>query len=79
MFELDCKGLSCPLPVIETKKAINCIDYDDILLECRKMFSSYPYILKTLQDKFDYILVDELDKKFKKDYLTKNFNNLISS
>lgn len=22
MFELDCKGLSCPLPVIETKKAI---------------------------------------------------------
>lgn len=47
------------LELEETKKAINCIDYDDILLECSKMLSSYPYILKTLQEKFDYILVDE--------------------
>ncbi len=29
--ELDCSGLSCPLPVLKTKKAINTLNSGDVL------------------------------------------------
>jgi DNA helicase-2/ATP-dependent DNA helicase PcrA len=35
------------------------IDFDDMVYDCYRMFSSDPYILKKWQDRFQYILIDE--------------------
>ena len=43
----------------EQKKALEKIDFDDILLMCRDLFLSRPDILKKWQDKFTHILIDE--------------------
>ena len=37
-LELDCRGMNCPLPILQTKKAIDSLASGDIL----KMISSDP-------------------------------------
>ena len=40
-------------------RAMNAVDFDDLIFECVKLFKKRPDILKHLQDKFKYITVDE--------------------
>lgn len=35
------------------------LDFDDMVLKCRKLFQNDPHILKIWQNKFKYILIDE--------------------
>ncbi len=41
------------------RKNIRKFDFDDMILECHKLFLHYPDALKQWQEKFKYILVDE--------------------
>lgn len=43
----------------ETKKKYRKIDFEDMLIQCRDLFTKRPDILKKWQEKFQYILVDE--------------------
>lgn len=40
-------------------RRVNAADFGDLLLLCVKLFQDYPEVLKTYQDRFRYILVDE--------------------
>ena len=44
----------------ETKKKYRKIDFEDMLIQCRDLFMKRPDILKKWQEKFQYILVDEI-------------------
>ncbi len=44
----------------ETKKKYRKIDFEDMLIQCRDLFMKRPDILKKWQEKFQYILVDEV-------------------
>jgi DNA helicase-2/ATP-dependent DNA helicase PcrA len=41
------------------KKALNIMDFDDLLLNCRKLLAEYPVVLQTYAGRFEHILVDE--------------------
>lgn len=43
----------------EKRKQLRKVDFDDMLLQCHKLFTDRPDILKKWQEKFKYILVDE--------------------
>lgn len=43
----------------ERKKKENKIDFDDMLLLLQKLFKNYPSILKSYQQKFQYLMIDE--------------------
>lgn len=43
----------------DAKKKCRKIDFEDMLVQCRELFTKRPDILKKWQDKFRYILVDE--------------------
>jgi len=40
-------------------RAINAVDFDDLIFECVNLFQKQPKILKDLQDRFKFITVDE--------------------
>jgi DNA helicase-2/ATP-dependent DNA helicase PcrA len=59
----------------------NSVDFDDLLLLCNKLFLNNPEILKTYQEKFKYIMVDEFqDTNFSQyqwlKYLAVEHNNI---
>ena len=43
----------------ERLKALNAADFGDLLLECLRLWRDNPEVLKTYQDRFRYMLVDE--------------------
>ena len=43
----------------ERLRGVNAVDFGDLLLLCLKLFREHPPILKSYQDRFRYILVDE--------------------
>jgi DNA helicase-2/ATP-dependent DNA helicase PcrA len=43
----------------ERLKALNAVDFGDLLLHCLTLFRDYPDVLQTYHDRFRYILVDE--------------------
>lgn len=40
-------------------KNLSAMDFDDLLLKCHELFSKYPEVLESYQERFRYILVDE--------------------
>ncbi len=42
-----------------TQKAYNVVDFDDLILLPIKIFEKKPFILEAVQDKYQYIMVDE--------------------
>lgn len=40
-------------------KNLSAMDFDDLLLKCHELFSKYPQVLESYQERFRYILVDE--------------------
>lgn len=45
IYELDAKGLNCPMPILRTKKEINKLDSGDIL----KVFTTDPGSVKDME------------------------------
>lgn len=43
----------------QEKKKIKKFDFDDMLVQCYALFKRYPDVLKTWQERFKYILIDE--------------------
>lgn len=43
----------------ERLTTLNAVDFGDLLLHCLTLFSKFPDVLKTYQDQFHYIMVDE--------------------
>ncbi|MFH1081162.1 MAG: UvrD-helicase domain-containing protein [Pseudomonadota bacterium] len=41
------------------KKAMNVMDFDDLLLNCRKLLAEHPAVLQAYAGRFEHILVDE--------------------
>ncbi|MDD2492449.1 MAG: UvrD-helicase domain-containing protein [Bacilli bacterium] len=43
----------------EKMKSLNLLDFEDLLLKVREIFTNFPQILQKYQEKFHYVLVDE--------------------
>ena len=43
----------------EMLRAMNAVDFDDLLLLCIRLFREHPSVLQKYQDRFRYIMVDE--------------------
>jgi DNA helicase-2/ATP-dependent DNA helicase PcrA len=50
-------------------RAMNAVDFDDLVFECINLFEAHPAILNDLQERFRYILVDEYQDTNKLQYL----------
>src|SRR5262249_12041864 len=40
-------------------KALNAVDFGDLLMECIRLFREHPEVLRQYQDRFKFVLVDE--------------------
>ncbi|MCB0347741.1 MAG: UvrD-helicase domain-containing protein [Bdellovibrionales bacterium] len=56
---LDKRTLSVYTAYEEDMKRANALDFDDLLIKTKEVFSSCPDILQRYQQKFQYIMVDE--------------------
>lgn len=43
----------------QRKKALNIMDFDDLLINCRRLLADHPAILQTYAGRFQHVLVDE--------------------
>ncbi|MDD5170440.1 MAG: UvrD-helicase domain-containing protein [Syntrophales bacterium] len=43
----------------QRKKALNTMDFDDLLLNCRKLLTDHPAVLQAYAERFQHVLVDE--------------------
>ncbi|WP_158807456.1 ATP-dependent helicase [Beijerinckia sp. L45] len=53
------KGIELYRAYQERLKTLNATDFGDLLLECVRLFREHPDILKTYQERFRFMLVDE--------------------
>lgn len=44
---------------IKRKKSLNIMDFDDLLLNCRRLLAEHPAVLQTYAGRFEHVLVDE--------------------
>jgi DNA helicase-2/ATP-dependent DNA helicase PcrA len=44
---------------IRRKKSLNMMDFDDLLLNCRRLLAEHPAVLQTYAGRFEQVLVDE--------------------
>ena len=52
----------------EMLRAMNAVDFDDLLLLCIRLFREHPSVLQKYQDRFRYIMVDEYQDTNKVQY-----------